>query len=274
MISTATRLRRNTFATLLALSTGGLLGGCAASADQSPEPVASATEAGPAAVVTESASPSAADEPAGSVPDGFGIPAPAGKPVISPNGSYMQSTISEDDPAMQLNPGLVDPSANEYPPADLEAAQRSIIRFMAEEMIDSRLNGDSDDVDAWWESNKHKFDPAQPGLLEALAAGEGVIMREQWQKEQYGDKYDYITSPDKVRIYDRVINPTRVWSPSPGTIAVEAQVSYKIPVVPGVGLTGTGTQTTSGTMSVAVNKDANGNWLIDGMNTEAETIQG
>jgi hypothetical protein len=115
LISTVTRLRRNTFATLLALSTGGLLGGRAASADQSPEPVASATEAGPAAVVTESASPSAAEEPAGSVLDGFGIPTPAGKPVISPNGSYMQSTISDDDPAMQLNPGLVDPSANEYP---------------------------------------------------------------------------------------------------------------------------------------------------------------
>lgn len=224
---------------------------------------------------TATASSLASGEPANPVSDDFGVPAPAGKRVNSPNGSYMQSTISDDDPAMQLNPGLVDPSANEYSPADLEAAQRTIIRFMAEEVIDSRLNGDDKDVDAWWESNKHRIDPGyQSTVYQHVVNGEPFVLLESWQKEEYGERYDYITSSNKTRIYDRVISPTMLWSPSPGTIAVEAQVSYKIPVIPNVGLTGTGTQTTSGTLSMAVNKDTNGNWVINGFHHTVETVQG
>lgn len=49
MTSTATRLRHSTLTVLLVLGTAGLLGGCAASAGQAPEPSASAsaTQAGP-----------------------------------------------------------------------------------------------------------------------------------------------------------------------------------------------------------------------------------
>lgn len=274
MTSTATRFRRNTLAILLVLSTGGLLSGCAASAGQAPEPAASATEAGTAAV-TEAASPSAADEPAGPIPENFGVPAPAGKPVISPKGSYMQSTISDDDPAMQLNPAILHESAAVLDFADIEAAQRTMIKFMAEEVIDSRLNGDDHNFDAWWESHKYRIAPDYQGrVYQHLVDGDSFVLREKWQKEEFGDSYDYLTSPDKVRIYDRTITPTIVWSPQPGTIAVEAQVTYIIPVTPNVGLIGSGIQSTSGTLSLAVSKDAAGNWLIDGFQHDINTTQG
>lgn len=221
-------------------------------------------------------SPSAADEPAGPVPENFGVPAPAGKPVISPNGSYMQSTISDNDPAMQLNPAILDESAVVLDFAELEAAQRTIIRFIAEEVIDSRLNGDSEDIDAWWESNKHKVDPSyHADLYQTLSEGKNFVLRELWQKEEYGDRYDYITSPDKVRIYDRDITPTAIWRQSgDGALALEAQVSYKIPVIPNVGFTGTGIQTTSGTVAFVALEDAAGSWLISGFQHNIKTTQG
>lgn len=245
------------------------LSSCGTQAASSPTPTAAAESA------TSTASPSASDEPAGSIPDNFGVPAPAGKFISSPNGSYMQSTISDDDPAMELNPALIDPSANEYDAADLEEAQRTIVRFVAEEGIDSTLNGDNNDVDQWWENNKHKIATSyQSEAHQSLMDRGAFVLNEKWRDAEYGGKYDYQTSPKRTRIYDRYISPRVVWFPAPGSIAVEVEVSYNIPVIPGVGLTGTGIQSTSGTMSYGVIQDETGNWVINGFFHEVETVQG
>lgn len=239
--------------------------------DNSPTPTNSPTS------ISQSATPSSsADEPAGKVPEGFGVAAPAGKKIESPNGSYTQSTISDDDPAMKLNPGIIDPSATHINQAELEDAQKFVVKFTAEEGIDSRLNGDNDDVDGWWAANKDKIDPSyQDALLSEMKDKKAFVVNEKWRDTEYQGKYDYVTHPAKTRIYDRQITTSGIWEPKPGTIAVELQVSYKIPVKPNVGITGTGVQTTNGTMIYAVTKDpATGNWRFNGYQHNIKTVQG
>lgn len=238
--------------------------------DNSPAPTNSPTS------ISQSADPSVTnEEPAGPIPTDFGVPAPAGKKVESPNGSYIQSTISDDDPAMKLDPALVHSSLSSTDPAELESAQKFIVKFTAEEGIDSRLNGDSEDPEGWWAEHKSKIAPEyQDTVYNHLKKRESFVLTEAWQKNDYQGKYDYRTSPNKTRIYDRSLKPKVLWSPAPGSIAVEMDVSYKIPVKPNVGVTGTGVQTTKGTMSYAVAKDAQGNWVITGYQHKLETIQG
>jgi hypothetical protein len=210
------------------------------------------------------------------LPAGIGTPAPTGKLVSAPNGDYLQSTIKSDDPALQLNLAIMDASAQALRHADVLEAQKTAVSFMAEQGIDSPLNGGGISVDEWWAKNKDQIDPAyQDEIHTALSEGKPVILNEKWQQGKYGDKYRYITSPDKSRIYNRVITPKKVWVLENGSIAVQADISYNIPVTPGVGLRGTGIQTTSGVMAYSVTKDpATGKWLIDGYDNNVNTIEG
>lgn len=233
--------------------------------DNSPVPTSSPTS------ISQSATPSA---PPAEIPSGIGTPAPTGVAVSNSKGSYLQSTISDDDPAMQVDPSKVDPSLSSTDPADIQAAQKTIVKFTAEEGIDSTLNGGGDNVDQWWEKNKSRLAPAyHSDMLGTLKEGKPFVMNEKWQ-EAYEGKYSYITDAKKPRIYDRKITPTVLWSPTPGTVAIQMDVEYKMPVKPGVGKTGTGIQTTAGTMTYSATKDANGNWLIDGYDHNMKTTEG
>lgn len=238
--------------------------------ENSPVPTSSPTS------ISQSATPapSASAAPTSTIPANIGTPAPTGAAVTNAKGSYLQSTISPDDPAMKVNPGILDSSVQTMDPAEVQAAQQSIVKFTAEEGLDSELNGGGANVDQWWEKNKSKLSPTyHTEMLATLKEGKPFVMNEKWQ-EAYAGKYGYATSADKPRIYDRVINPRTVWSPSPGTVAVQMDVSYSMPVNPGVGKTGTGIQTTSGTMTYSATKDANGNWLIDGYDHDMKTTEG
>jgi hypothetical protein len=236
--------------------------------DNSPAPTSSPTS------ISQTATPSASPSASASVPAAIGTPAPTAGVVTTSKGSYLQSTISPDDPAMKVNQSIVDPSVQSMDPADLQAAQQSVVKFTAEEGIDSTLNGGGENTDQWWEKNKSKLSPTyHTEMLQTLKEGKPFVMNENWQNS-YDGKYQYITSADKPRIYDRVITPKAIWSPSAGTVAVQMEVSYKMPVKPGVGKTGTGIQSTAGTMTYSATKDANGNWLIDGYDHEMKTTEG
>jgi hypothetical protein len=60
-------------------------------------------------------------------------------------GDYLQTSITDGDPAMQYDPAIVDDAAKaHFSEAELTEAQRMIVRFIAEEAIDSTLNGGTD----------------------------------------------------------------------------------------------------------------------------------
>ena len=162
--------------------------------------------------------------------------------------------------------------------ADILAAQQAIVSFIAEQGIDSPLNGGLMTRDDWWAKNKKYFHPDyHDNMYQDISEGKLVVLQETWQKEKYGDAYHYVTSPDQPRIYNRTIKPTVLWLVEPNykTVALEAEVSYDMPVVPNVGLTGTGVQKSSGTMTFSATKDATtGKWLIDGYDHKMNTTEG
>lgn len=196
-------------------------------------------------------------------------------PVTIGGTSYMQSTIAEDDPAAVLKPGLADrETAASLTPEELQAAVATIVKFTAEEGIDSTLNGGLETPDQWWDRNKHRIHPDYHDDIYRNLTSEGTFLqRETWQKE-YGGKYRYITAADKTRIYNRNIKVTKVWSLSPGNVAVKMELNYEMLATPNVGKTGSGIQPTSGTMAYSATKDGSGKWLIDGYDHEMYTTQG
>jgi len=237
--------------------------------DNSPVPTNSPTS------ISQSATPSAEPSPSATVTNQIGKPSALGEEVQAPYGNYRKSVLAPNDPALAFKPGLIDPGTATVSPQEAHQAQVTILNFMAEEGIDSAVNGGGQSVDDWWAKNKDKIHPDYQGqILGSMKEGKSFIMNESWQSA-YGDKYRYRTDPAQPRIYDRTIKPTVIWELSPGTVAVEAEVSYKIPVTPGVGKTGTGVQTSAGTMTFSATKDAaSGKWLIDGFDHKMETTEG
>lgn len=209
------------------------------------------------------------------MPGYTGTPAPAGKPVTVGDVKYVQSTIVDDDPAMVLNLGLVNPeSTASFTREDLQAAQATIVRFTAEEGIDSTLNGGVETPDQWWARNQNLF-PAvyQDDIYETVVSGRPFVQLETWQKD-YEGRYRYITAPDRTRVYNRSITVNSVWAPSPGAIAVQMSVRYEMLATPNVGRIGTGIQSSTGTMTYSATKDDSGKWLIDGYDHDMKTTEG
>lgn len=241
------------------------LPGCAST----PEPEAEIANTASSAPASPSATPTQI------VPGYTGTPAPGGKPVAIGDTTYVQSTIADDDPAMMLNPGLVHQETTAgLTPDELQAALATIVKFTAEEGIDSTLNGGLETPDQWWAGNKDRTHPDYaPDIYQNVSSGGGLLQQEKWQKEYQG-RYKYITAADKTRIYNRNITVKAVWCPQPGTVAVQMDVSYEMLATPNVGRTGTGIQTTSGKMTYSATKDGSGRWLIDGYDHEIYTTEG
>lgn len=115
-----------------------------------------APEREPSAVATSAAtSPTAT--PTQLVPGYTGMPAPAGRPVTIGDVTYMQSTIAEEDPAMSPKPEAFDASTAVFSPEDLQAAVATVVKFTAEEGIDTTLNGGLETLDQWWSPTEGKY---------------------------------------------------------------------------------------------------------------------
>lgn len=223
---------------------------------------------------TAPASSKASPSPALTIPANIGKPAPAGKLVTTGDATYLQSTIASDDPVFSLGSNTLDASTAAYSAADLRTVRELIVRFTVEEGIDSTLNGGGETPDEWWAKNEDRFHPDfKKEIYGAIKANRSFVMNEPWQ-QKYKGKYKYLTAADETRIYDRTIGVRTMWSPAPGAIAVQMDVSYKIPATPNVGNTGTGIQKTSGTMTYSASKDPSGEWLIDGFQHKMKTTEG
>ena len=222
------------------------------------------SSAAPATVPTPTAVPAAA-LPAGIIAKGV---ANDGK------GDYLQTTIADTDPAMQYNPALADDAAKaHYSEADLAEAQKVAVKFIAEEVIDSTLNGGGN-VDTWWAAHKDQIHPLnQDMMLSELKAGKDNVARESWMATKPG--YSYVHGADTPRVQSRTITPVAfryVESDTLQGVMLDTQISYSMKVTGG---THTGIQSTTANASYAVAKDpADGKWKIAGYKANFQTSEG
>lgn len=204
--------------------------------------------------------------------------AAAGIPVKGPanngKGSYLQTTISDDDAAMRYDANIVDPTiAAQYSPDEIADAHRFIVRFIAEEGIDSTLN-DGTDIESWWSRNKEKVAPEfQEKVKSQLLDGREFVNRRSWgQDNPWGFTYAYLA--DQPRVKARTITTQKIFSVNDKdrSIIVKADVDYNMQVKRPEG--SASLNNVKGYMQYAVRKDAaTGKWLLDGQLSSYEAFE-
>lgn len=248
------------------------------SACSAPEAV-STTAPSPSASV--SSAPTASAEPTAptvalKMPDGIIAKGVANDGV----GDYLQTSISDDDPAMKYNPALADAAAKaHFSEAELAEAQKVAVRFIAEEAIDSTLNGGVGDIDVWFAAHKSQLHPVnQDGILAHLKTSDKnkvILARESWMLERPG--YSYVHGADTPRVTARKITPLAARYAEDSTlqgVMIDTNVSYSMAVTKKGAMDSV--QSTTGEISFAVAKDPadGGKWKIAGYNTNYHTAEG
>lgn len=124
-------------------------------------------------------------------------------------GEYIQTSIADTDPAMQYNPAITEDAAKvHFSEADLAEAQKVVVRYIAEEVIDSTLNGGGN-PDLWLAAQKGQIHPTyQDMLLQDLKDGKDCVARESWMATKPG--FSYVHGADTPRVTLRVITPQKV----------------------------------------------------------------
>lgn len=188
-------------------------------------------------------------------------------------GEYLQTSITDGDPAMQYDPAIVDDSAKaHFSEAELAEAQKVIVRFIAEEVIDSTLNGGTD-VDGWWAAHKDQIHPANQVMLTDLKSENDILARERWMAKRPGLSYAHGAGTSRVQ--ERTITPLKLYyveSAEAQGVMLDTQAFYEMPVTYGAG--NKKVQSTTAEISIAVAKDpADGKWKIAGYNTNFHTTE-
>jgi hypothetical protein len=198
--------------------------------------------------------------------------------VNNGRGTYLQTSIADDNPAMRYLPEKADDAVKaKYTPEMLQKAQRLIVRFIAEETLDSTINGGGD-AEAWWSIHQGLFHPATFDLIhDDLLAGKNVIQRELWQQEKYKGAYDYVYGASQSRIKARSIRPISLKAVKVGdldAVRFHIDVTAQMRVKPEVGKVGSGVQYTVGPMLYDLALDDAGEWKIAGYENGANTVEG
>lgn len=192
-------------------------------------------------------------------------------------GEYLQTSIPDTDPAMKYNPAITDDAAKaHYSESDLADAHKTVVKFIAEEAIDSTLNG-GNDVDGWFAAHKNQILPENQGLMLSDIKNDNgekqVLARESWIAAKPG--YSYVHGATTPRVVSRTITPTALRYVEGGNlqgVMLDTNVSYSMKVAGG---SHSGIQSTTATLSFAVAKDsADGKWKIAGYNTNYTTAEG
>lgn len=190
-------------------------------------------------------------------------------------GVYLQTSIADTDPAMKYTPAIADAGAkSHFSAAELAEAQKMAVKFIAEEAIDSTLNGGGTDVDGWYAAHKNQILPQnQAIMLKDLKSGKDVLARESWMASKPG--YSYVHEANTPRVTSRTITPTKLRYVEGGGVQgvmLDTNVSYAMNVTGG---SHSGVQTTTGNISFAVAKDpADGKWKIAGYQAHYQTAEG
>lgn len=188
-------------------------------------------------------------------------------------GQYLQTTFDASEPAWNLDPAIVDPSAAGIDPADMLEGYRHILTFLAEEGIDSPLNGGGQTPSEWWAEHEQDISaPFREDLRRAMVDENRPVLVRETGVQQY-EGYSYVYDPARPRLTSRTIKPTKLWTLDNEalTIAVEAQVEYTMAVQPKPGTTQELRQPSNGTMTYSATKDTDGHWRIDGYDQKVAT---
>lgn len=188
--------------------------------------------------------------------------------VQDENGPYIQSTIEVDDPAMKYNPAVVEATALEaYSAEDIAKAQQFVIQHIAEEGIDSILNGtkaNQEIVDKWWAANKDKYDPQYSAEIPVrLASNDKVVMP---LYRYTGEKSKLVSGENVTHVNSRSITPVAIRAGElEGKMRLGFQVNsntvYNI-------VTESGNKTVNAVSAewiyTLTKNDSNGEWMISG----------
>lgn len=226
---------------------------------------------------TTSAEPTVSAEPTATpvsvkLPDGIIVKGVAN----DGKGIYLQTSISDDDPAMKYNPAITDDAAKaHFSEAELAEAQKVVVKFIAEESIDSTLNGGNKDIDGWFAAHKNQIHPTNQSIMLAdLKAGKDAVAREQWIANKPG--YSYLHGDTTPRIQSRTITPKKlsfVEGNGLRGVTVETTAFWSMQVTGG---SHTGIQHSTAEISYSVVKDAadGGKWKIAAYQSNYHTAEG
>lgn len=241
---------------------------CSASVAASPSGTSS-----PVGSASAAATPSATPSPTGSFPYTLPSGLIAKGIAYDGKGEYVQTSIADTDPAMKYSPVNTDAAAKaHYSEAELAEAQKVIVRFIAEEAIDSTLNGGSSDVSGWFTAHKDQIHPLNQDLmLKDLKEGNQFVARENWMAARPGVAYAHGDSTPRVTA--RTIAPLQlryVTSPTLQGVMLDTNVTYDMAVI--YDEFGKKVQSTIAEISFAAAKDpADNKWKIAGYKTDFHT---
>lgn len=182
--------------------------------------------------------------------------------VNNGKGSYIQTSINEDDPAMKYDASLPTLAVKaKYSDEELEKAQQSVVKFIAEQTIDSTVQGGGSG-DEWFEKNKNLIAPEFHTEAKKLANDKksGFII-DNPNRSGYELKYD----EGDVRVSSRKIDITKIDLASKDRPIISANMEYALKTNDGK------FEKASGTASYAVTQ-IDGKWLVSGYESKVAIV--
>lgn len=220
--------------------------------------------ASPSVSISQEATPTVAPTPT--------TPALPAKGVVNNGvGEYQQTTIAPDDPALKYDPATADATIqSQYTPEQIAEAQKVVVTFVAEEGIDSTLNGGKN-VDAWWAANKDKIAPEfQNDVYKELSSNGEFVARGSWGRGN-PDNLTYNYEANSPRVQQRSIKVEKIFSVNDpnNSIVINSKIDYIVKAKDSAGKEMP--INVKGDMMYAVRKDAaTGKWLIVGNKSNYE----
>lgn len=231
------------------------------------------------ATVTETPAPEPSPVPEGVETSGRESTLPIIGVAVDTLGDYNRITIDETDPAMVFDKSAVTEETLEaYTEEEILDFQQTMVRYIAEEVIDSPVNvpdGDPkktiEEFEKWWEENKDRMHPSQQEVLHDAVTdnptGTTFLTMSQWRNKDnasdLGTTYTTIRNDDNTRVTDLDIDVAEITS---GTeegmkyMSLKADVKYFSPI--DNGKTNAVERVDGAMLYTAVLED--GEWLIAG----------
>lgn len=185
-----------------------------------------------------------------------------GAVVDNGTGSYIQTTITDDDPAMKFDASkATDAVKAKYSDDQLAEAQKSVVKFIAEQTIDSTVQGGGK-ADEWFDKNKNLIAPEFHEDVKRLVADKktGFVV-DNPNRSDYKLKYD----SNDVRVASRKIDVTKIDLASKDRPIVSANIEYALKTADGK------LEKASGVVSYAVT-EIDGKWLISGYESKVAIV--
>ncbi|WAP53055.1 hypothetical protein OL239_08190 [Arthrobacter sp. ATA002] len=181
-------------------------------------------------------------------------------------GEYLQTTLDEDDPALDYDSSIVHPTALDlFSAEEIEAGQKFAMYFAAEEFMDSTLNGNPDDPEAmqeWWDENGDSFHSDHAEEIRSVLDSAVIVIRGSLREPN-----DLTYGPDKGHVLSRSLVPAEIYGAvyeGDDLLGVSADFEVEHALV----LDGTETpDPVSGTVKLLLKQEDSGEWKIAGTNS-------